>query len=416
MYDIVYIGRDFMNVKTKTKNAIYISVICSLIYLVVYISRNILSAVSPQMIEGNFFSENTIGTISSVFFFAYAVGQLLNGVLGDLIHSKFMISLGLLVSGVSSIIFPKITGSNIYSYITFGVIGFALSMIYGPMTKTIAENMLHHHAIKSNLSLNFASYFGAPLAGVLALITIWDFTFELSGYILIFMSAFCFIGFTLFEKKKIISYKTNVIIDEEKNGSNSFIRSVKILIDKSIIKFTFVSILTGVIRTTVMFWLPTYLLQYLCFNEEKSTTIYTVISLIISIGSLVAINVYKIFKNSIDKSLLFSFSLAAILFLSAFLIKQATVNILVLVLAIMASNCAATMMWSFYCPSLAYTGLVSSATGYLDFISYMSASIASKLFANAVSNIGWKGLILVWFGLMVLGVIISLPKKKRCEL
>lgn len=111
----------------------------------------------------------------------------------------------------------------------------------------------------------------------------------------------------------------------------------------------------------------------------------------------------------------FSFVFAAILFLGTFIVKNDVLNIILLVLAIMSSNCAATMMWSFYCPSLANTGLVSSATGYLDFISYMSASISSKLFANAVTLVGWDGLILVWFGLMVLGIVVSIPFKKRCE-
>jgi sugar phosphate permease len=64
---------------------------------------------------------------------------------------------------------------------------------------------------------------------------------------------------------------------------------------------------------------------------------------------------------------------------------------------------------------LAKTGMVSSATGFLDFISYMAAAISSKIFANAVDAIGWGNLILVWFGLMVLGVLVALPKPRQYE-
>ena len=56
--------------------------------------------------------------------------------------------------------------------------------------------------------------------------------------------------------------------------------------------------------------------------------------------------------------------------------------------------------------------MVSSATGFIDFMSYMSASISSTLFANAVNSIGWGNLILVWFGLMVAGIIVALPYNK----
>lgn len=401
-----------MKLNKSTKNALYLGTLCSLLYLSVYIARNVLSAVSPQMIAGSVFDENIIGTMSSLFFFAYAIGQLLNGIIGDFIHSKHMISLGLIVAGISSVLIPDLSNKIIYAYILYGVMGFALSMIYGPMTKAIAENTLPNHAVNCSLGLNFASYFGAPIAGVLALIFIWESAFKSSGYILIAMGVLCFALFTVFERKSIVVYGEKI----SNKQSTSFVTAVKILINKSIIKFTFVSILTGVIRTTVLFWLPTYLLQHLQFSEKLSTSIFTAISFVLSIGSFAAIFIDRIFKHSINKTLLFSFALSAILFLATFAFNGPIVNIVVLVLAIISSNCAATMMWSFYCPSLADTGLVSSATGYLDFISYMSAAIASKLFANAVSVIGWGGLILVWIGLMIAGVVISLPYKKRCEI
>lgn len=400
-----------MGLKIQTKNALFLGLLCSLIYLTVYISRNVLSAVSPEMLTDNIFDENIIGTMSSIFFFAYAVGQLLNGLLGDIVHSKYMISIGLIVAGVSSFIIPEFN-QRIYIYILYGIMGFALSMIYGPMTKTIDENTTHSLAVKCNLGLNFSSYFGAPIAGLLAIIFIWKTTFKTSGFILVTVGIICYILFTYFERKDIITYRQN----NKETKSNTFSSPIKTLVSRSIIKFTFVSILTGVIRTSVMFWLPTYLLQYLSFGERQSTTIFTVISLIISVGSFAAAFIYKLLKNSINKTLLFSFALSAVLFLATVIVKHEIVNIILLVLAIMASNCAATMMWSFYCPSLADTGLVSSATGYLDFISYMSAAISSKLFANAVGGIGWGGLIMVWFALMLAGVIISIPYKKRCEI
>ena len=53
--------------------------------------------------------------------------------------------------------------------------------------------------------------------------------------------------------------------------------------------------------------------------------------------------------------------------------------------------------------------MVSGATGFLDFISYMAASASNKIFDNAVDGIGWANLILVWLGLMVLGILVALP-------
>jgi sugar phosphate permease len=53
--------------------------------------------------------------------------------------------------------------------------------------------------------------------------------------------------------------------------------------------------------------------------------------------------------------------------------------------------------------------MVSGATGFLDFLSYMAASVSSTVFAGAVDGIGWSGLVLVWGGLVALGIVVALP-------
>ena len=70
------------------KNAVKIGSLCSVSYFAVYIARNILGAVTPQMVEAGF-TEAYIGRMSSLFFVAYAVGQLINGAIGDKIKAKY---------------------------------------------------------------------------------------------------------------------------------------------------------------------------------------------------------------------------------------------------------------------------------------------------------------------------------------
>ena len=110
-----------------------------------------------------------------------------------------------------------------------------------------------------------------------------------------------------------------------------------------------------------------------------------------------------------DLVLLMFFAGSAISFVGVYLVDQSMINICLLILAILFNNCAASMLWSVYCPSLRDTGMVSGATGYLDFMSYMAAAVSSALFANAVTGIGWKNLILVWLVLMAAGVVVAVP-------
>lgn len=396
--------------KSTAKHALIIGFVSSLAYLAVYISRNILSALSPQLQNEKIFDEAALGTLSAVFLCAYAIGQLINGIIGDIVKSKYMISIGLFIAGIASVLLPTIYNQNtLVINIVYGVWGFALAMIYAPLMKLLAENVQQDYAIKCNLCINFASYFGAPLAGVLAISFAWKTSFNVSGLILAIMAVVVFAVLTYLEIKKVIVFKRTHQVKK------SLFSSIHALIKRDIIKFTLVSIITGVIRTTVMFWLPTYLMQHLKFSEDNATTIYTVFSLLLSLASFAAIYVYKLMKNNMNNTLLVSFIAAAIFFALCIFVNNSIANTFLLLMAIISSNCAATMLWSVYCISLDDIGLVSSATGYLDFISYMSAAVASKLFANALDSIGWSGLILVWIGLMIAGVIISLPYKKRCE-
>jgi sugar phosphate permease len=392
--------------RESVKRAILIGTICSVSYLGVYIARNILGAVTPQMISSGVSTTESIGTLSSIYFITYAVGQLINGIIGDRISPKYMISLGLILAGISNIVFT-LTANNILSaYIACGFTGFFLSMIYAPMVRVVAENTEPVYATRCSLGLTFASFLGSPLAGLLAAVMVWQSVFASSSAILLLMGFLCILIFTVFEKKGIVSYNH---IKQQKQSGNG----IRVLIRHRIIRFTLISILTGVVRTTVVFWLPTYISQYLGFSTESSALIFTAATFVISLTSFVAVMLYEALGRNMDKTILIGFTSATVCFLAVFFIKQPVLNIIFMVLAIMSSNCASSMMWNRYCPSLRETGMVSTATGYLDFVSYMAASAASSLFANAVADIGWGNLILVWFGLMALGILVALPAKNK---
>ena len=395
--------KDIMQNK-KAMNAICIGVLCSLSYLAVYYARNLLSAISPHMGE----SEEYIGTLSSVYFGVYAVGQLINGYLGNRVKAKYMISLGLFLAGIANLLFPiLIPVSKFGAIVAYGATGFFLSMIYGPMTKIVAEHTELVYATRCTLGYQFSSFIGAPMAGVMASIIVWQGVVYSCSAFLTGMAVVFFIVCTGFERRGVVSYNKFDTPKEEKKGG------VYLLIKRGIIKFTIISIVTGVIRTTVMFWMPTYFTSYLGYTAESSSSIFAVTTFIISFTTFIVIFIYEKLKRNMNLTMLIMFTTATVFFMLLYLVKDPVINIVIMVIAIMASAGAATMMWSRYCPSLRDTGMVSGATGYLDFISYMSAAVSSKIFSNAVSTIGWGHLILIWAGLMIIGVIVCLPVKKR---
>ncbi len=395
-----------MKLSQNARRAIIIGALCSISYFAVYISRNILGAVTPQMIEAGF-QESYIGTLSSLYFIFYAVGQLINGAIGDKIKAKWMISLGLLGAGIANLVFTRVTPTPTLALAVYALAGFALSMIYGPMTKVVSENTEPLHATRVSLGYTFASFFGSPAAGFLASLFAWERVFDISSAVLVVMAVAVILSFSLLEGRGVIKYGQ---YKPEKRGT----QNIKVLLEHDFVKFSFVAILTGVVRTAVVTWMTTYFVQHLGYTSEESSVIYTVATLVISLSSFIAIFIYERLGYNMNLAVLLFFSASAALFVLLYFVNLPILNIVIMVLAIMANNCAACMLWSRYCPSLRDTGVVSGATGFLDFLSYMAAAGASVVFGFAAENsFGWDKLILIWCAIMFVGVVISLPYKKR---
>ncbi|MDO5479398.1 MAG: MFS transporter [Clostridia bacterium] len=388
----------------KAMNALCIGALCSLSYLAVYFARNTLGAIAPHM----GMSDSLIGNMSSVYFLTYAIGQLINGYIGDRIKARYMISGGLLFAGIANLLIPLFLPANeTGAVIAYGVTGFFLSMIYGPMTKIVAENTEPVYATRCSLGYEVAGFVGAPAAGLAASVFAWQGVIYAGSAILTGMAMVFFAVCAGFERKGIVRYNRFKKIEEEKKGG------IKVLIERRILKFTVISIITGVIRTTVVFWMPTYFNQYLGFSAEKASAIFAAASVIISFTTFISVGTYELLKRNMDLTILIMFTISTVFFSLLYFVKSPYINIVIMVIAVMSSCGAASMMWCRYCPSLRDTGMVSSATGYLDFLSYMAAAASTKIFSNAASVIGWGNLILVWAGLMAIGIIISLPTKKH---
>ena len=393
-----------MKISQRARHAILIGTLCSVSYFAVYNARNILSAVTPQMIDGGY-SESYIGSVASLYFVFYAFGQLINGAIGDRIKAKWMIAVGLFGAGICNLVFSQVAATPTAAMSAYAMTGFFLSMIYGPMTKVVSENTEPIHATRCSLGYTFASFIGTPSAGFLASLLAWQSVFAVSSGLLVIMAVVAFTFFSLFERRGIVRYGQ---YQAEKKGTGN----VKVLLRHGIVKFSLIAIITGIVRTSVVFWMPTYIKDCLGFPTQTATMIFSIATFVISFTTFIAIFVYERLGYDMHKTVLVMFSASVIFLTLTYFVKIPELNIVLLVLGLMASNGAGTMLYSRYCPSLRDTGMVSSATGFLDFLSYMAAAAANMIFANAVTDIGWSNLMLTWILIVALGVIVALPYQR----
>jgi len=115
-------------------------------YMTYYIGRTNIGIAKPFIIEEFGIEPATFGLIGMAMFLMYAIGQFVNGVLGDKFGSRKLVSLGLIVSAFINLIFgfaDTIFGTAgslvMMMFILWGMNGFFQSMGWAPSVKTTAN-------------------------------------------------------------------------------------------------------------------------------------------------------------------------------------------------------------------------------------------------------------------------------------
>lgn len=115
-----------------------IFIILWITYASFYLGRVNLSVALPGMMGEFGWTRADVGAIGTALFWAYAIGQFVNGMIGDKIGSRIMIAVGLGVSALLNLFFASGTTLAALAAI-WAANGFAQSMGWGPAVKTLAN-------------------------------------------------------------------------------------------------------------------------------------------------------------------------------------------------------------------------------------------------------------------------------------
>ena len=392
---------------TKTKKSILIGVLCITIYIINYYLRNMLSVFTPELIENYAFTESRAALLSSVYMCFYAAGQLINGFVGDVVSPKKMCYIGTTLAAVMTMLFPFVNALAI-QVIIFALIGFGLSMVRGPLMKTISENTEPKHARTICVFFSFASFAGPLIAGLFA--TAFDFklAFTVAGAVGALMILAGVIILHTMEKRKVIGYRI-----KEKNERLNIKDALSVF---KIEKFGFYLAIACIVETaatSISFWIPTYLSSELGFDTVTSAAIFSSISIARATMPFIALFLFNLTGEKDIAMMRIAFLISSLSFIISIFVKAAAANVIIIIIALMAMSCSSSLLWSIYIPGLGKTGKVSSVNGILDCSGYIAAALANLAFAAVMTSIGWRGVILLWASLGAIGIAATFFAKKK---
>ena len=386
----------------KVQSAWRIGSLCIATYLASYVTRNILSVSTPEMIKEAFFTKEYTGLLSSVCFIFYAVGQLINGFIGDMVHPKYMIIMGLGVSSISTFAIP-LFDNRIIHFAAFALIGFGLSMLRGPLMKVISENTAATHARMICTLFSMAGFAGPLIASLLSIFFEWRAVFTVTGIISVFITVASVTVISLLEKRGEIKFTPK----KEKGVLNSILSVFKL---EDFFFYMFISAIGEIAGSSITFWIPTYTTEHLGFSGDAASTIYSVVSLTTLFTPFITLVIYeKLIRNGVKLALVM-YVLSAVFFIAVRITAAPLVNVIMLIIAKMAAAAASSIVWSAYIPGLARSGKVSSANGVIDAAGYAMASLANVIFSGSVSRLGWGGIVNMWYIIMLIGAAASAGK------
>jgi len=150
-------------------------------YMMSYLTRINFGAVISEMVSKTGFSQSMLSLSLTGSFITYGVGQIISGVLGDLVSPKKLVTIGFSTTVVMNFAIP-FCPTPYYMLAVWCLNGFAQSLMWPPMVKIMTAYLTEEEYKASVTKVSWGSSFGTILVYLLTplLITLtgWRWVFS----------------------------------------------------------------------------------------------------------------------------------------------------------------------------------------------------------------------------------------------
>ena len=393
----------------NNKKLLTVLILCWLTYVFAYLCRLNLSTVLDKASLGLGVTVEYLGIASSIYFCTYAVGQLINGFVGDRVTPHKFIIFALLMTGTINVLLG-IQNNPVVFLILWGTNGFCQSMFWSTLLRLLSFYSGDEEKKGVSTVMTTCSVVGYFLSWV-----VLGYTLEPCDFHVYFMIpgalALCLVPVWYVLSRKLEFSKAVA----ERNPTPPVPVVLKEIIHDRLFYVCFLCIVVGAIREGTTFWLPTIFSGVLGLGNDSLLYL-----MLVPIAMLCGVffarwalgkcgdNV----RSAMIATTVCSTVIALILFLTSGHTSVLTVILIVLLIASMnASN------WfdiSYYPMCFSERNIVATLIGIFDFASYMGASLMSGTLGVLLNRFGWRFLTLVWLMLALTALLLSLKGAGTC--
>ena len=394
-----------LHFQNRQKN---IFLLCWIVYACAYFARMNISVAMPEIQTTFGWSKTQIGLIGSAFFWIYGIGQLINGQLGDKVSSRTFVFISMICIGITNILFGFVT-SLITMVILWSLCGYFQSMIWGPILKTLSHWFESEKSVKVSSAISTSMIAGYILAWGLAGVIIqkfdWKWGFWLPGITTLIIACIWYVNI---RNKPTDDGFEDPNRHKFKNTQHKSDITLWGLIAKENLWFIIIAcIAKGIVKDSIVLWGPTFLMETQGLNLKSTVGMILFIPFMNFLGIIFTGWLGKKLNNRDQETIifLFTFSILSNIALIKLGLISPVIGMLFLGLSSGMMFGSNTVLIGSIPIKYRKYNKTSSVAGFLDFISYVAAGLATSLTGIIVDRFGWNGVLVLWITITAVGII-----------
>ncbi len=392
-------------------------------YAFYYFTRKSFTFAMPGLIQDLSFDESQLGILGSILSITYGVSKFASGIIGDKINPRYMMAIGLIMTGVFNILFG-LSSSLFFFALFWGLNGWFQGFGWPPCARFLTQWYSHSERgawwSSWNVSHNVGGFLIPWVAGFALQYFGWRYAMYIPGTLCI-----C-VGFFLINRLRdtpqslglppIEKYRNDYVDKIEANKNEKALSSKEILI-QFVLKNPYIWLLAiayffiYAVRTGINDWASLYLVKYKGYTILKANGSVSLFEVGGFFGSLAAgwssDRFYAARRGPIN--VLFSISSLIFIFLFWLIPSHQTFLDSLMLFFIGFSIFGPQMMIGLTAAELSHKKAAATSTGFVGFFAYIGAACAGYPLGAIIQHLGWGGFYLSLAVCCVIAILLLVP-------
>lgn len=386
--------------RDKRLSALLIAM-CWAVYAASYVAKLNYAANINRVMSYYSVSHAEAGLVSTFFFFAYGIGQVVNGFFCKKYNIKLTVLFGLIVSTATNILIATVDNFDMIKYL-WALNGFALSVLWPCLIRLLSEILPNKYMARASVIMGTTTatgtFFIYGMSALLAEIAGFKVIFFIAAGVTVASIVFWLISYSLIigrgaEKTAQSSANADTAEAEMPRSCPKMTGAVL----TTVILLCFVGVATNFVKDGLTTWVPSILKESFGLGDSLSIVLTLSLPVLSIFGNLFAVTLHKRIPN-------FVYQCGAVFFASGIVIGlamgsfgldtflPALISFAVICFLVGSCNSLITSIFPLFMKDKLNSGLIA---GIINGFCYVGSTLSSWGLGLIADNFGWMGVFIL---------------------